>query len=130
VGKAIRAAAGLKKVTLELGNNSAAVIEPDGNLDVAVSRAVIGAFAHSGQVCISLQRAFVHESVAEEFQNRLLEATEKLKVGHPLEESTDVSSLIAEKEAIRVREWIDEAVSGGARLLCGGDRRYATIKPA
>ena len=130
VGKAIRAAAGLKKVTLELGNNSAVIVEPDADLETAVARSVVGAFTHSGQVCISLQRIFVHESVAEEFQRRLVIATEELVCGHPVDERTDISSLIAEKEAIRVEEWIGEAVASGARLLTGGQRRYATITPA
>jgi acyl-CoA reductase-like NAD-dependent aldehyde dehydrogenase len=129
-GKAIRAAAGLKKVTLELGNNSALILEPDGDMSTAVARSVTGSFTHSGQVCISVQRIFVHESVAEEFQTCLVAATEKLVCGHPLDERTDISSLIAEKEAIRVEEWIDEAVSEGARVLTGGRRRYATITPA
>jgi len=129
VGKAIRAAAALKKVTLELGNNSAVIIEPDGDIETAVARSVVGAFTHSGQVCISLQRIFVHESVAGEFLQGLVSATKKLVVGHPTEVRTDVSSLISEKEAIRVSEWIAEAVAGGARLLTGGERRYSTITP-
>jgi acyl-CoA reductase-like NAD-dependent aldehyde dehydrogenase len=112
-----------------LGNNSAVIIEPDGDIETAVARSVVGAFTHSGQVCISLQRIFVHESVAGEFLQGLVSATKKLVVGHPTEVRTDVSSLISEKEAIRVSEWIAEAVAGGARLLTGGERRYSTITP-
>ncbi len=130
VGKSIRATAGLKKVTLELGNNSALILEPDADLDMAVSRSVVGAFTHSGQVCISLQRVFVHESIAADFESRLTAAAGKLKVGHPEDESTDISSLITEKEAIRVSTWIGEAVDRGARLLAGGARQHATITPA
>ena len=130
VGKAIRAAAGLKKVTLELGNNSAMILEADGDMETAVARSVVGSFTHSGQVCISLQRIFVHESVAQEFLQRLVAATEMLVCGHPLEERTDISSLIAEKEAVRVEEWIEEAAAVGARVLTGGRRRYATVPPA
>jgi acyl-CoA reductase-like NAD-dependent aldehyde dehydrogenase len=95
-----------------------------------VARSVVGSFTHSGQVCISLQRIFVHESVADGFLSRMVASAEKLVCGHPLEERTDISSLIAEKEAIRVAEWIDEAASAGARVVTGGQRRYATISPA
>jgi acyl-CoA reductase-like NAD-dependent aldehyde dehydrogenase len=130
VGTAIRAAAGLKKVTLELGSNSAAVIEPDADLDTAVARSVAGAFAHSGQVCISVQRIYVHESIAEKFVEAFAAATAKLRIGHPYDEATDISSLIDEREAIRVEEWIGDAVRKGATLVCGGQRRRATVTPA
>jgi acyl-CoA reductase-like NAD-dependent aldehyde dehydrogenase len=130
VGTEIRSKAGLKRVTLELGNNSAAIIEPDADLELAARRSVQGAFAHSGQVCISLQRVFVHEAVAEPFVKALIEATNKLVVGHPLEETTDISSLIDEKAAIRVEGEIGQAVESGAELARGGERSFATIRPA
>ena len=130
VGLPIRAAAGLKRVTLELGGNAALVLEPDCDLDAAVSRAVMGSFAHSGQICISVQRIYVQESIAGSFLEKFVAATEKLRIGHPLEETTDISSLITEKEAIRVEQWVAEAVRQGARLLTGGERRFATVKPA
>ena len=130
IGTQIRAAAGLKKVTLELGNNSAVIIEPDADLATAVARTTQGSFANSGQVCISVQRVYVHESVYDRFLEQLKATTEKLKVGHPFEESTDVSSLIDEPAAVRVKDWIDEAVAAGARLVAGGDRKRATITPA
>ena len=130
VGAEIRSKAGLKRVTLELGNNSAVLIEPDADLSTAVSRSVQGAFTLSGQSCISLQRAFVHASIANEYTDRLVAATKKLRLGHPYDPSTDVSSLIDEPAAIRVESWIQEAVASGARLLCGGKRRFATIEPA
>lgn len=129
VGLAIRAAAGMKRVTLELGANSALVLEPDCDLDAIVPRAVMGAFAHSGQICISVQRIYAHESIVESFLARFLAAAGKLKIGHPLEETTDISSLIMEKEAIRVERWIAEAVEAGARVLSGGERSRATIPP-
>jgi acyl-CoA reductase-like NAD-dependent aldehyde dehydrogenase len=130
VGLGIRARAGMKRVTLELGGNAALVLEPDCDLDAAVSRAVVGSFANSGQVCISIQRIYVQESIATSFLDQFVAATEKLRVGHPLEETTDISSLITEKEAIRVQEWIAEAAGRGARLLCGGERSGATVTPA
>jgi len=130
VGRTIKSRAGFKKVTLELGNNSAVIIEPGSDLNTAVSRTVQGAFSHSGQVCISVQRVFVHESIANEFTDRLKAGAEALKIGHPYEQSTDISSLIDEKEAIRIEEWIAEAVAGGAKVVTGGKRNYATVSPA
>jgi acyl-CoA reductase-like NAD-dependent aldehyde dehydrogenase len=129
VGAEVRAKAGLKRVLLELGNNSAVVVEPDADLKTAIQRTAQGAFAHSGQVCISVQRAFVHRSVVSDFLDGLKAQTAKLRVGHPYEESTDVSSLIDEKAAIRVQSWIEEAIASGAQSLCGGKRHYATIEP-
>jgi acyl-CoA reductase-like NAD-dependent aldehyde dehydrogenase len=129
VGKWIRANAGLKKVTLEMGNNSAVILEPDSDLDIAVPRTVQGAFSHSGQICISVQRVYVHENIAPTFIDRLVATTQKLRIGHPYEESTDISSLIGEEQAIRVEEWIEEAQALGARVLTGGKRERATIEP-
>lgn len=129
IGMEIRARAGLKKVTLELGNNSAVIVEPDADLDTVVSRTVQGAFSHSGQVCISVQRVYAHKSLFDALVERLRAATERLVVGHPYDESTDVSSLIDENAAIRVKDWIDEAVRNGARLITGGERKRCTITP-
>jgi acyl-CoA reductase-like NAD-dependent aldehyde dehydrogenase len=129
VGRAIKSRAGFKKVTLELGNNSAVIVEPEADLDTAIARTVQGAFAHSGQVCISVQRVLVQERIANEFVERLKAATEKLNIGHPYEESTDISSLIEEGEAIRVEQWIGEATSSGAQAITGGKRKFATIAP-
>jgi len=130
VGVRIRSLAGLKRVTLELGSNSAVIIGPDADLDDAVPRCVTGAFAHSGQVCISVQRIFVHRSIGKEFLDRLVEGARRLRLGHPLDPETEISSLITESEAVRVEQWIAEAVAAGARLLTGGRRQRATIEPA
>jgi len=130
VGRTIKSRAGFKKVTLELGNNSAVIIEPGSDLATAVTRTTQGAFAHSGQVCISVQRVFAQGSIAGEFVERLKASTEALKIGHPYEESTDISSLIDETEAIRIEQWIGEAVAGGAKVVTGGQRKYATVAPA
>lgn len=130
IGMRIRGMAGMKRVTLELGNNSAVILEEDADLDDAIPRCVLGSFAHSGQVCISIQRIFVHQSIRAAFLDRFVEQSRKLKLGHPLEADTDVSSLITEKEAERVESWIGEATAAGARLLTGGARRRATLEPA
>jgi acyl-CoA reductase-like NAD-dependent aldehyde dehydrogenase len=131
VGVRLRGLAGLKRVTLELGSNSAVIVEDDADLGEAAVRCVAGAFAHSGQVCISVQRVYVHRRVAGEFLERVVEATRKLAIGHPREVATDISSLIAPAEAERIASWIGAAVHSGAKLLTGGGRRErATVEPA
>lgn len=129
VGEAIIRKAGLKKVTMELGNNSGTIIEPDSNLDEAVSRCVMSAFANSGQVCISLQRLYVHKDIAEEFSRRFLDATARLKVGNPMDRDCDVGPMIDEAEAIRAESWVKEALSQGAKLLAGGRREGSIFYP-
>ena len=129
VGKAIRAAAGLKRVTLELGANSAVIIEPDADIDLAVARCVAGSFSHSGQLCISVQRIYVHAAIAQAFLDKFTAATLKLRGGHPFDELSDYSSLITEEAAMRVESWIDEAIALGARRLTGGPRKRSTILP-
>jgi acyl-CoA reductase-like NAD-dependent aldehyde dehydrogenase len=130
VGLRIRSLAGLKRVTLELGNNSALIVEQDADLKDCVARAVPGAYAHSGQVCISVQRILVHERVHAEFVERFAAGAAALRIGHPLDEATEVSSLITLPEAQRVEAWIEEAVMAGARRVTGGTRERATVAPA
>ena len=130
VGEEIRGHIGLRRATLELGSNSSVILEPDCDLDMLIPRCVIGSFAHSGQVCISVQNIYVHESIQKEFTDRFVAATRTLKIGHPLEDSTEVSSLINEPEAERVEQWIARAQAQGARVITGGKRRFATIEPA
>jgi acyl-CoA reductase-like NAD-dependent aldehyde dehydrogenase len=129
VGEAIVRKAGLKKVTMELGNNSGTIIEPDADLAAAVPRCVVSAFANSGQVCISLQRLYVHKAVMGEFLERFVEETKKLKVGNPLEKDCDVGPMIELKEAERAEAWVKEAVAEGAKLLLGGKREGALMHP-
>lgn len=129
VGEAIIRRAGLKKVTMELGNNSGTIIEPDANLDEAVPRCVMSAYANSGQVCISLQRLYVHKSIAAEFIERFLDATSRLKVGNPLNRDCDVGPMIDENEAKRAEAWIREAIAEGASLLIGGKREGPVVYP-
>ncbi|MGB5994689.1 MAG: aldehyde dehydrogenase family protein [Candidatus Deferrimicrobiaceae bacterium] len=129
VGEAIIRKAGLKKVTMELGNNSGTIIEPDADLDAAIPRCAVSAFANSGQVCISLQRLYVHRSIAAEFTRRFVETTAKLKVGNPLDRDCDVGPMIDEAEAVRAENWIREAVSEGAEVLIGGKREGRVLVP-
>lgn len=121
--------AGKKRVLLELGGNAASIIEPDADLDLAVSRNVVGTFSNSGQSCISVQRILVHRSIYGSFRDRMISATQKLKAGDPGEEGVSVGPLITESDAVRLENWIEEAVRGGARLLCGGKRKGAVLEP-
>jgi acyl-CoA reductase-like NAD-dependent aldehyde dehydrogenase len=129
VGEAIVRKAGLKKVTMELGNNSGTIIEPDADLDEAIPRCAVSAFANSGQICISLQRLYVHRSIAEEFTRRFVETTAGLKVGNPLDRDCEVGPMIDEAEAKRAEAWIREAVSEGAKVLIGGKREGRMLQP-
>lgn len=129
VGAHILKVAGLKRVTLELGNNSGTIVEPDANLDRAVPRCVVSAFANAGQVCISLQRLYVHEAIWDTFLERFLAQTAALKVGNPLDRDCDVGPLISDEAADRAERWIQEAVAEGARLLAGGRREGRLLWP-
>ena len=117
VGKIITQNAGIKKVSLELGGNAATFIDESADLDLAAARCAFGAFINSGQVCISLQRIYVHEKVYEEFASKLAEETKKLKVGSPYEEDTFIGPLINEDAAQRAMNWVESAIKEGARAM-------------
>jgi acyl-CoA reductase-like NAD-dependent aldehyde dehydrogenase len=129
VGWAIKANAGKKKVLLELGGNAGVIVHSDADLAYAASRCITGGFSYAGQTCISVQRIFVEQSVCGKFIELLVEGVNKLKVGDPLDDSTDVGPLIRESDAIRAYDWVQEAVRSGARLLCGGNRRGSVFEP-
>ncbi|WP_277674588.1 aldehyde dehydrogenase family protein [Piscibacillus halophilus] len=131
VGKLIKSQAGLKKVTLELGNNSALYIDQsfEDQIEQIADKVVVGAFSYNGQVCISTQRIYVHERIAEDFIKHLKNKSEKLNFGEPTDESTDYSSLINEKSQNRVFEWIKEATENGAVLHLGGNKIGNGIEP-
>jgi acyl-CoA reductase-like NAD-dependent aldehyde dehydrogenase len=128
VGWEMKARAGKKKVVLELGGNAAAVVDKDWDLEDAVKRLIIGAFYQSGQSCISVQRIIAHQSIYEELKQRLVAATKALKVGDPRKEDTFIGPIISEREASRIEGWVQDAVAGGARLLCGGGRQGAMVE--
>jgi acyl-CoA reductase-like NAD-dependent aldehyde dehydrogenase len=121
VGWGIRSRVPHKKVNLELGSNAPLIVNADGDWEAAADKAQIHAFSHAGQSCISIQRILVHEEVADAFTERLLANVAGLRVGDPLDAETDVGPLISADDRDRVKEWIDEAVDGGAELLCGGE---------
>ncbi len=121
VGEWITKNAGLKKVVMELGSNSAVVVCEDAGPEAMVKRVALGGYAQAGQVCISIQRVYVHENLFDRFVKLLADQARSLKAGNPLEESTDVGPLITKNDVKRVRSWIDEAVASGATLVCGGE---------
>ena len=119
VGKIITQSAGIKKVGLELGGNAATFIDKSADLKNAATRCAFGAFINSGQVCISLQRIYVHEDVYDEFAAHLKTQTEKLVVGSPYDDDTFIGPLINEEAVTRAKEWVQSAIEEGAVCLCG-----------
>lgn len=129
VGWALKALAGERKVTLELGGNAGVIVHGDTDLDFAAKRCALGAFSNAGQVCISVQRIFVEKGVFEDFRDRFLASCKALKTGDPLDEATDIGPMIDEASARRAEEWVLEAVAGGARVLSGGRRKGNMMEP-
>ena len=129
VGWDMKARAGHKRVTLELGGNAGVIVHSDANLAFAAERCVVGGFAYAGQSCISVQRVFVHAPAYEEFMDAFVPKVRALKVGHPLDESTDLGSLISQDEGARVGAWLQEARDQGAECLVGGDVHGGVIAP-
>ncbi len=130
VGFGIKARAGKKPAVLELGGNAAVIVHSDADLDRAAERCAIGAFAYAGQVCISVQRVLVHESVHDAFTSRLVERTRSIGVGDPSADSVDVGPMIDDDNAARIEGWIAEARAGGANVWCGGTRSGRLVAPA
>jgi acyl-CoA reductase-like NAD-dependent aldehyde dehydrogenase len=129
VGWAIKQKAGKKKVILELGGNAGVVVHSDADVNYAAERCVAGGFGYAGQTCISVQRILVERSVYGKFTDALLAGVKKLRMGDPLEDTTDVGPLIRESDAVRAADWVQDAVRGGARLLCGGQRKGQMLEP-
>lgn len=129
VGWQLKQQAGKKRVALELGGNAGVIIHHDADLHYAVERCVAGGFSYAGQSCISVQRILVHRQVYADFVAAFVAAVQKLIVGDPLDEATDVGPLIREADAVRAAEWINEAVARGARVMCGGQRHGAVLDP-
>jgi len=129
VGWDMKRRAGRKKVTLELGGNAGAIIHEDADLAFAAERCVVGGFSYAGQSCISTQRIFVHESVYEAFMEHFVPKVKALQVGHPLDESTDLGSLISPSDGQRINEWLDEARTAGASCVVGGHIERGVVQP-
>ncbi len=129
VGWMLKAQAGTRKVTLELGGNAGAIVHSDADIAFAAKRCTLGAFANAGQVCISVQRVYVERGVFDAFRDEYLANCRKIKSGDPLDETTDLGPMIEEEAAKRTEAWVKEAVSEGAKLLLGGNRTGSFMEP-
>lgn len=130
VGWDMKARAGRKKVTLELGGNAAVLIEPDTPVDDAlIDRLVGAAYGHAGQICISVQRILIHADIYTEVKKKLLAKVKKIKVDDPSLSTTLVGPMIKEAEAVRLKKWIDKAEKKGAKVLIGGTLQGVLFEP-
>lgn len=129
VGWELKRKCGKKKILLELGSNSAAVVHEDADLDWAASRIVLGGFGYAGQVCIKVQRVFVHAKIYDRFRALLVAKTRACKTGDPLKKGVVCGPVIDSGSADRIMAWISEAKAQGAKLLAGGTRKGNLIAP-
>ncbi len=129
VGRHITQIAGLKKVTMELGSNCPVIVMDDADPAKAAGLTAASGYANAGQVCISAQRVLVMDGVHNDFLDALAPQVKAIRVGNPLDEATGMGPMIREGDAVRVKEWIDEAVAGGAQVLCGGERQGQILEP-
>src|SRR5262249_38374899 len=129
VGWRMKERAGKKKVVLELGGNAGVIIDKSADLDWAVKRTLVGAFSYAGQVCISVQRLFVHEDIRTAFLEKFLEGVKALHLGDPLDPVTDVGPMVDGKAAARTQRWVDEAVQLGGTIVTGGKANGAFFEP-
>ncbi len=128
-GQRIAHQAGLKKISMELGSNSPAIILEDADLAQASRATVSGAFWAAGQNCLGVQRIFIQESVYGVVRERIIALTRQIKMGDKLSESTDMGPLINEREAMRVQDWVNDAKRRGAKVLTGGQRQQGYYQP-
>ena len=124
-GLMISQKAGMKKVTLELGGNDPMIVLKDADIDKAIKGVINGAFLNAGQVCMGVKRIIIDESIADEFVQKLVVATEKLVMGNPQDSKTTLGTLISKKAAIQVEQAVNDAVEKGAKILTGGNREDA-----
>jgi glyceraldehyde-3-phosphate dehydrogenase (NADP+) len=129
VGWALKQSAGKKRVVLELGGNAGVAVHSDADIAHAAQRCAFGSFAYAGQICIAVQRIYVHQRVLDEFLSRFLELVRRLKTGDPLAEDTDLGPMISREAAERAERWIRDAQRGGAKLLAGGGRDGSLLEP-
>jgi len=129
VGWRMKERAGKKKVVLELGGNAGVIVDRTADLDWAVKRTLVGAFSYAGQVCISVQRMFLHEDIREAFLEKFRRGVDALKLGDPLQPDTDVGPMVDENAAQRTQRWVDEAVQLGGTVVAGGKADGAFFPP-
>jgi acyl-CoA reductase-like NAD-dependent aldehyde dehydrogenase len=130
IGDRICRTAGIKKVTMELGSNSPVIVMPDADLNKVAAAIAMTGYGNAGQTCISTQRVLTAKKIYGDFLGALKPKVEALTTGNQLDEKSKVGPMVKESEAVRVDDWIKEAVSGGARLVAGGGRRGAIYMPA
>ena len=118
-----------KRVTLELGGNAGVIVHSDADVERAAERCLLGAFSYAGQICISVQRIYVHSDIFDAFKERFLEKVSGLKVGDPTLEGTDVGPMIDGDSVEQTKRWIAEAEKGGAKVIAGGNRSGNTLEP-
>ena len=121
-GLMISQKAGMKKVTLELGGNDPLIVLNDANIDNAVKGVINGAFLNAGQVCMGVKRVIVQNGIADEFASKLVEETEKLVMGNPMDDKTNLGTLISQNAAIQVEQTVNDAIDKGAKVLTGAKR--------
>jgi acyl-CoA reductase-like NAD-dependent aldehyde dehydrogenase len=129
VGWRMKERAGKKKVVLELGGNAGVIVDRTANLDWAVKRILVGAFTYAGQVCISVQRLYVHDAVWDDFMARFIEGAKQIKVGDPLDADTELGPMVDGAAAERTQRWVDEAVAMGGKVLLGGTANGTFFPP-
>ncbi len=130
VGESICRAAGLKKVTMELGSNAPVIVLPDADLEKAAKAIAVTGYANAGQVCISAQRILTHNNIYGDLLHCLSSEVEGLTTGNPLDEGVRLGPMVRERDAERVQAWIQEAAQNGGRLIRGGERDGAVVQPA
>jgi acyl-CoA reductase-like NAD-dependent aldehyde dehydrogenase len=129
IGERITQIAGIKKITLELGNNSPVIVTPDADLKQVAKRCSIGAYYNSGQVCISVQNIYSQREIHTPFLEEFVQASQDMVVGDPLDERVDIGPMIDPKEVDRIESWVQEALDNGAQVLTGGRREQSIYWP-
>jgi acyl-CoA reductase-like NAD-dependent aldehyde dehydrogenase len=127
VGWNIKTKANKKFVTLELGGNAPVIVDESADFERSLKQTTMGAFSYAGQVCISVQRVFIHEKIFDRWTEKFVENAGNLKKGSPLDETTDFSVMIDEKAAEKAQNWVTEAAANGAKILCGNSRTGAML---
>jgi acyl-CoA reductase-like NAD-dependent aldehyde dehydrogenase len=129
VGWRMKDRAGKKKVVLELGGNAGVIVDRTADLDWAVKRILVGAYTYAGQVCISVQRIYVHDDIWDAFMERFRAGAQALKVGDPLDPTTEVGPMVDANAASRTQRWVDEAVAMGGKIVLGGKANGNFFEP-
>lgn len=117
------------RCALEHGGAAPTIVDPSADLNKTIEAVTKGGYYHAGQVCVSVQRIFVHKTIFSSFVEQFKERVSRLKTGDPLKKETEVGPLIHPRETERVQTWIDEAVAKGAKLIGGGRLNETTLLP-